>query len=168
MESLESLKQTQKMLEKELESLTIKKVESHKWGAGILDQFDSSSYSYEEYINPSRAYAIKDELAKIKYQIQTYAQRAMTERNTVEFNKDLSTRKYGYQVSGEFRESENPAMAARYNTKDRFYGKSKLQQTLAKVTGQKKKFETLWRKAAAAENLEEQQKIANELNGMFR
>ncbi len=156
------------MLEKELESLTIKKDESRKWASGIQDQFDSSSYSYEEYINPARAYAIKDELAKIKYQIQTYAQRAMEERNVAEFNKNMSTPKYEYQVSGELRESQNPAMAARYNTRDRFYGKSKLQQTVAKITGQKKKFETLWRKAAAVENLEEQQKIANELNGMFR
>ncbi len=168
MESLESLRQTQKMLEKELDSLTVKKEESHKWGAGIQDQFDSSSYTYEEYLDPARAYAIKEELVRVKHQIQTYAQRATEERNVIEHNRERSIPKYEYSVSGEQRETQNPAMAARYNTRDRFYGRTKLQQTMAKVTGQKRKFETLWRKAAAAESLEEQQKIANQLNGMFR
>ncbi len=168
MESLESLQARKKELEKELSYLVVKKSGNQKWASGIQDQYDTKSYTYEEYLNPQKAYALKDEISKLDYEIKTYAQRARNQREAQEEIKQMHSQKYNYMSNGQMERTDNPAMAARYTTRDRFYNESKVKQAIAKLTGQKKKFEALWRKAGNVETIEEQQKIADELNKMFR
>lgn len=167
MESLKSLENRKRQLEYELESITLKKHGSTSWSPGVLDQHKSDSYSMDEYTDVSKAYRLKDEINHLNNLIETYAQRAKAERDREEFLIESQIPKYEYNAGGKKMETENPAIAARYDAQHRFFGKNKLQQTMLRITGQKKKFENLWAKANTT-NVNTQEKVADELNRMFR
>ncbi len=63
---------------------------------------------------------------------------------------------------------DNVAIQAQDEARTRFYGMSKLKQSIARINGKKEKFEQLSNKAYDAISKEEQQQIAGELNKMFR
>lgn len=167
MESLESLTARKRELEKELEKLTVKKYGSSPWVSGIQDQFESNSYSYTEYTDPQKAYKIRDELDRVNVDIYTYADRAKKERDSAIALTESQKPKYEYMESGSVKTTTNPAIAARKEAQNRFFGMSKVRQTIARVTGQKKRFVKLWYKVNT-EDPAKQQAIANELNKMFR
>lgn len=167
MESLDSLKARKNALEEELDSITIERHGSTPWGPGVTDQFKSESYGYKEYTDPKRAYQLRNEIEYLDGQIRNYAENARMEREREEALIESRIPKYEYVSAGVSQTTKNPAIAARYNAQHRFFGMSKLEQTLMRITGQKKKFDCLWAKAGT-QNLEQQEAIAEELNGMFR
>lgn len=167
MESLESLKQRKKDLEYELEQITIKKSGTAPWTSGVQDQYNSNSYSYNQYTDVSKAYKLIDEIKEIDRQIKNYGQRVKEQQEREETLKEASIQKYEYEIAGEKKTTENPALAARYNAQHRLFGMNKLQKTLASLSGQRKKFRKLWYKADTM-NEKSQEEIANELNKMFR
>lgn len=167
MESLESLKSRKRDLEAELSKITIKKRGSTPWGPGVQDQYKSDSFGYEEYTDTSKAYRLKDEIKELNHQIETYALRARRAREAQEELEESRRNKYSYTSDSKEQKTDNPAIAARYNAQQRFFAMSKLKQTMLIVTGQKKKFEKLWLKAVTT-NKKTQEKVASELNGMFR
>lgn len=167
MESLESLKSRKRELQYELSKITIKKHGSTPWGPGVQDQYKSDSFGYEEYTDTSKAYKLKEEIAEITRKIDTYALRARREREAQEELEESRRNKYSYVAGGKESKTSNPAIAARYDAQHRFFAMSKFKQTMVTVTGQKKKFEKLWLKAATA-NKQTQEKVASELNSLFR
>ncbi len=164
MESLESLKERKSQLERRLEKITTVKHGTTPWAPGVQDQYYTDSYSYEEYSNSDEAKDLKRQIDALKTQIETYAERARAEREAI---IESQTPKYTYSSAGKEEVTKNPAMAARYNARERLYGMSKLRRTLMKVSGQKRKFEKLWLKAVTA-NKKEQEKVATDLDKMFR
>ena len=74
---------------------------------------------------------------------------------------------YHYQAGGMTERTSNRAMAARYNAQHRFFGMSKLEQTLAKMNGKWAAFQKLWDQAATLDK-EEQEEVAQKLDLMFR
>ena len=72
---------------------------------------------------------------------------------------------YQYESAGKTYRTNNPAVAARYDAQHRYFQMSKLKQTLARA--QYKRFQKLWIKVDTPSK-EEQEKIADEMNGMFR
>lgn len=163
MESLEYLKEKRNSLAKELESITVKRHASTAWRPGVQDQYKSESYSYEEYLDPKRAYELKQSIAYLDNQIRTYAERYQEEQR----RKEASIPKYNYTVSGKQEATKNPAIAARYDAQNRLFGKSKLEQALLTLTGQKRKFKKLWIKAVSSDTRTQEQ-VAFEINKMFR
>ena len=168
MESLESLKNRKKQAEYELERITIKKHNSTPWAAGVQDQHKSDSFSYNEYTDVSKAYRLQAEIRELEYKIDNYARTAQANRQAQEVLQDLRTPKYGYTAGGKSETTTNKAIAARYDAQHRFHGMSKLQQTIAKLNGQYKKFQILWNKANISTSRQEQEEVANELDRMFR
>lgn len=79
---------------------------------------------------------------------------------------------YSYYAERDKAPVSNPYIEARNAAKDRLYGMGKLKRTLMTVTGQKKKFEKLWRQASMAYTTpptqEEGEKIISQLDNMFR
>ncbi len=167
MESLDSLKSQLRDAKEELEKITIKKHGSVAWSPGVLDQYNSNSYSYDEYTDVSKAYVLKDRIRDLEERIKTYAQRARAEREREEAYRESQIPKYSYESLGETKTSTNPAIAARYNAQKRLFGMSKFRRTVMNLTGQKKKFEKLWYKAITSDS-KTQDKVADELNKMFR
>lgn len=167
MESLQSLKDRKRQLEYELEVITIKKHSSVKWNPGIQDQYNSESYTYNNYTNPSKAYKLIDQIKELNFQIENYAQMAQKERKLEEEKRNTSIKKFQYVDAKGMHETTNPAIAARYNAQHRFFGMNKFRQTLSKMSGQKRKFEKLWNKAGTLDE-QQQHQIAKELNSLFR
>ncbi len=167
MESLDNLKAQLKDAKEELEKITIKKHGSVPWAPGVMDQNKSESYSYEEYTDVSKAYRLKNRIVDLENQIKTYAQRAQTEREKEKAIRDSQLPKYEYTSAGKNQTSTNPAIAARYNAQQRFYGMNKLKQTIMTLSGQKRKFKKLWIKANTT-NEKTQEQVAFKLNKMFR
>lgn len=165
MESLDSLKTQLSNAKAELEKITIKKHGSVPWAPGVLDQYKSESYSYEEYTDVSKAYRLKDRIADLENQIKTYAQRAQVEREKA--IRDSQIPKYDYTSAGKTQTTTNPAIAARYNAQQRLFGMNKLKQTIMTLSGQKRKLQKLWIKANTT-NKKTQEQVALELNKMFR
>ena len=64
--------------------------------------------------------------------------------------------------------SDNKAIQAQDEARNRFYGMSKLRQSIAKITGKKKKFEALANRAYDGMTPQEEQALTNEINRMFR
>lgn len=119
-----------------LRKVTIKKYGSTPCAAGVQDQFKSESYSYNQYTNPERAYQLRNQIELLDTQIKTYAQRARAEREEALVESRIP--KYDYVSAGVAQTSHNPAIAARYNAQQRFFGMNKLQQTIMKITDQKR------------------------------
>lgn len=168
MENYQELLQRRNQLEAELERISVKKHGSTPWTPGVQDQYRSDSYSYTEFTDKSKGMQLQRELAKVQEAINTYAQRARREREQEELAKQRASEKYSYSVGGEARKTSNPAMAARYDAQHRFFALNKVQKTIATITGQKKKWEELWKKTADARSPEQQEEIAKQLDGMFR
>lgn len=167
MESLYSLEQKLNNAKKELQKITIKKYGDVPWAPGVLDQHKSESYSYDEYTDTRKAYALKEEIRKLQYLIDTYQERVQEERLRKQELIDSKIPKYEYISNKQKETTTNPAIAARYNAQQRLFGMSKLQKTIASITGQRKKFRKLWRKTITA-NQKNQEEIARELNKLFR
>lgn len=167
MESLDYLKAQLRDAKEELEKITIKKYGSVPWNPGVLDQYNSESFSYEEYTDVSKAYRLKDRIVDLENQIKTYAQRAQVEREKEQAIRESNIPKYDYTSAGKTQTSANPAIAARYNAQHRLFGMNKLKQTLMTLSGQKRKFKKLWIKANTT-NEKTQEQVAFELNKMFR
>lgn len=74
---------------------------------------------------------------------------------------------YHYVAGGQKQRTTNPAMAARYNAQHRFFGMSKLEQTIAKMNGKWAAFRKLWDQAATMDKTE-QEEVAQKLDLMFR
>lgn len=168
MESLQSLKNRKKQAEYELEKITIKKHGSSHWAPGVQDQHKSNSYSYNEYTDVSKAYRLIDEIKNLENQISTYGQRAQAEREREKFIRESQIPKYGYTAGGQSMETQSKALAARYDAQHRFFAMSKLKQTIVKMNGQYKKFQQLWNKASNQLNEQQQEKVSEELNKLFR
>ena len=64
--------------------------------------------------------------------------------------------------------TEYSAIDAQEQARSRFYGMSKLKQSIAKITGKKKKFEALANKAYDSMTPQEEQALASEIGKMFR
>ena len=164
MESLESLKERKSQLESRLEAITTVKQGTTPWAPGVQDQFHVDTYSYNEYSNEDEARKLRMQIRELNNQIEHYAERAREEREAI---IESQTPKYNYTAAGKEDVTKNPAIAARYNAQQRLYGMSKVKQTLMKITGQKRKFEKLWSKAGTMDK-KQQERIANDLNNMFR
>lgn len=67
-----------------------------------------------------------------------------------------------------YAKSGNSAIDAQEQARNRFYGMSKLKQSIAKITGKKKKFEALANNAYDSITPQEEQKLASEIGRMFR
>ena len=133
-----------------------------------MDSFHSNSYSYEEYSDPTLAYNLKSRISELENLIETYPQRAQAERQRQQDIIESRVPKYEYSFNGESKTTPYPALAARAEAQKRLFGMSKFKQTMMTITGQKKKFSKLWRKAARIDNDELQKQVAEELNKMFR
>lgn len=170
MESLQSLIEKKRQFENELARITIKSYGNTPWAPGVQDSFKSDSYSYEEYTNPTKARQLKKIINDLTYQINNYARLCTEEQARQKALKESQIPKYAYQVAGEQKSDTNPAIAARYNAQQRLFGMGKLKQTIMAINGQKKKFDSLWTKAALAEYYDQnmQEQIASELDKMFR
>lgn len=168
MESLESLKNRKRQAEYDLERITIKKHGSTPWAAGVYDQHKSDSYSYNEYTDTSKAYRLIDEIKDLDRKIENYAKNAQAERERQEFIRESQIPKYRYTAGGKEMETKNPAVAAKYAAQHRFHGMGKLKQAMSKMNGQYKKFNKLWHKADLTFKEEQQEKVADELNKLFR
>ncbi len=164
MESLESLKERRSQLERRLEKITTIKHGTTPWAPGVQDQFHVDSYSHEVYTNEDEARKLRLQIRELTNQIENYAERAREEREAI---IESQTPKYKFTAAGKEDVTKNPAIAARYNAQQRLFGMSKVKQTLMRISGQKRKFERLWTKAGTIDK-EQQEKIANELNKMFR
>lgn len=167
MESLESLKIQLQAAKDELKSITVKKHDSVAWQPGVTDQYKSDSYAYEEYTDVSKAYKLKDKIADLEHRINTYAQRASSERQKEQALRESKIPKYDYVSAGKTETTKNPAIAARYNAQQRLFGMNKLKQTVMSISGQKRKFQKLWIKANTTDK-KTQEEVAYELNKMFR
>ena len=167
MESLESLRTQLRIAKEELEKITVKKYGTTPWAQGVQDQYKSDSYSYDVYTDVPKANRLKYQIAELEDKINTYAQRAQRERESLEVIRESQIPEYQYTSDGKTHTTTNPAIAARYNAQQRLFGMSKLQRTVASISGQKRKFESLWSKAAS-QNVEIQEQVAEELNKMFR
>lgn len=167
MESLSSLQAELREAERELERITIRKYGDVPWAPGVQDSFHSESYSYDTYTDAGKAARLKSKIANLKSQIDTYPERARAEREREEELRQSRIPKYDYVVAGKKETTTNPALAARYDAQHRFFGASKVQQTLYRVTGQYRKFDKLWNKVGTT-NKTTQQEIADELNKLFR
>lgn len=62
----------------------------------------------------------------------------------------------------------NTATQAGYNAMNRFFGMSKAEQTIQRITGKWAKFERAWSRAQQAKSQQEIEEVTEELNGMFR
>ena len=167
MENLDNLKSQLRDTKAELEAITIKKSGTVPWKPGVMDQYKSNSYSYEEYTDISKAYQLKERIAYLEEQIKTYAQRAQAEREREQAIKNSQIQKYDYVSAGKSQTSTNPAIAARYNAQQRLFGMNKIEQTIMTLFGQKRKFKKLWIKANTKDG-KTQEQVALELNKMFR
>lgn len=150
-------------LENQLESITIRGEYTSPWAPGVTDQYKIDTYSTIQYTNPEKANKLKAEIRRIKDSIERY--RANIQRQEAE--KYENGEKYYYKANGEMLETDNPAIAARYNAQNRFYGESKIKQVMYVITLQKKKFDKLWMKSAAAYG-DKQEEIARDLDKLFR
>lgn len=74
---------------------------------------------------------------------------------------------YHYIAGEEEQKTTNKAMAARYNAQHRFFGMSKLEQTVARMNGKWAIFKKLWDQAATMDK-SEQEEVAQKLDLMFR
>ena len=167
MESLNNLKERLSFAKNELDKITIKKHNTIPWNQGVQDQYNSNSFTYEEYTDVCKAYKLKAEIFKLEDQIATYSQRVQQEREMEKNIKESQIKKYEYSSLGKTQTTTNPAIAARYDAQHRFFGMSKLNQTILTLSGQKRKFKRLWIKASTT-NEKTQEQVAFELNKMFR
>ena len=167
MESYESLQERKNQLENESKAITIKKHGSTPWRPGVQDQYKSESYSYDEYTDVSKAYKLKEQIAYVDHLMKTYGQRVKEQQAMEAALRESEIPKYSYEIAGKQEETKNPAIAARYDAQHRLHGMSKLKQTIAKVTGQQRKFKKLWLQAAT-DNKKTQEEVAMEINKMFR
>ena len=167
MESLDSLKAQLRRAQDELDYITIRQGKTSPWAPGVYDSFESYSYTDVRYTDSSKAEMLKSKIARLQREIDTYALRAREERERAEAEGRFGTKKYSYIVDGKRETTKNPAIAARYGAQHRFFGMSKLQQTLAKLTGQKRKFDKLWFDADTPD-VATQERVAAELNKLFR
>ena len=76
-------------------------------------------------------------------------------------------RTYTYYEGTERKTTPDHALAARYNAQHRFFGMGKFKQTMAKLKGQKKKFDKLWTDALVADP-EKNEQVAQQLDKLFR
>lgn len=164
MENLNKLKIQLSEAKSELESITIKKHGSVPWKPGVLDQYESDSYSYEEYTDTSKAYKLKERIKYLEEQIKTYPERAKNERE-VQLRASRDT--YEYVSGGKKQETTNPAIAARYDAQKRFFEMNKLQRAMVSLNGQKRKFRKLWLDAVTPDK-KTQEQVAEELGKLFR
>lgn len=95
-------------------------------------------------------------------QINTYAVRVQTEEEREKALKESRIPKYKYISGGQMQTTTNPVLAARYNAQKRFFGMNKLQQVLAMITSQKKKYNHLWNLAGYVSK-EQQEEVADEM-----
>ena len=161
MRSLPELQREKRYLEGELERITIRGTITTPWAPGVHDQFKVNEYSTVKYTDETKARELKNKISRLEDQIETYAQDARRER------QEKQTETYTYKTKDGIKKTNNPAEAARYNAQKRFFGMNKLQKVMAKITLQESKFHQLWTKALTA-NESEQEKIASELDRMFR
>ena len=159
----EELKTKLNNYEYELGTLTVTKHGTVPWNPGVQDQYKSDSYSYVEYINPSRASFLKSEIERIKGQIANIGPNERAQAHAIETARN----KYEYEEDGKKYKTSNPALAAAYNAQKRLYGMGKIKRTIAKVTGKERKFKNLWNKTLSTDKAV-QNEVAAELNGMFR
>lgn len=82
-------------------------------------------------------------------------------------NKESQTKEYEYSSLGKIQTTTNSGNDARYDAQHRFFGVSKLNQTILTLSGQKRKFKRLWIKASN-NNEKTQEQVAYELNKIFR
>lgn len=167
MESLNNLKERLHIAQNELDKITIKKHNTVPWSQGEQDQSNLNSFTYDEYTDVCKAYKLKSKIFELEDQIATYSQRAQQEEKMEKNNKESQTKEYEYSSLGKIQTTTNSANDARYDAQHRFFGVSKLNQTILTLSGQKRKFKRLWIKASN-NNEKTQEQVAYELNKIFR
>lgn len=138
----------------------------------ILSKMNVNGLSLEEK-NKKIEYIIKEvlheqpmfELDLVK-EPEENAQEVVSEKEEERTVKS-SDGMYHYVAGTDHERTSNRALAARYNAQHRFFGMSKLEQTLAKMSGKWARFGELWDRALTT-NEAEQHEIADELDLMFR
>lgn len=168
MEKYESLIAEKHRLEQELQKISRRVTSTTPWAPGVTDQFHTESREYTEYTDPQKAQKLMAELKDVEHLIDTYAMRAREEQMREKARIEAQKPKYGYVQGGEQMETTSMSMAARYNAQARFFGMSKLKQTLAKVNGQWRLFQQLWIKAVNPATPEIEKEVTDKLNKMFR
>jgi hypothetical protein len=103
---------------------------------------------------------IEKQIDDLNFQLQHFDHKK--EHQTPLYNLDEKN------TLGRTSSSNNPAIQARYDAQQRLFGMSKFKQTIAKVTGQQRKFKKLWNRASDYLNDNQKQEVASELNKMFR
>ena len=86
------------------------------------------------------------------------------EQKQEEWDKQID---YEARMQEEKERELHPGNVARYDAKNRFYNMNKFRQTLARVTGQWKKFEKL-SKETSTFDLDKEKEVAEKLDKMFR
>jgi hypothetical protein len=117
--------------------------------------------------NSKRISEIDSKLKKYEEEqerIEKFKEAEKERKQREELEKELIT----YTVNGRTQTTFNPAEAAMYNAITRYFEMSKTKQLFAKLTFQYAKFEKLRRRTILAMEKNEQRKIANDLNRMFR
>ena len=77
-------------------------------------------------------------------------------------------KEYSYESGWETHLTENPAIAARYDAQHRMFRMNKVKKIISTITGQKRKFKKLWRKAGLTTDKYEQEDLAEKMNKLFR
>ena len=122
-------------------------------------------FTYKEPINadlytdPKKAAAALNKILRLQEEIR----QAKMEKA----NPKPKDRMYTYYRGKERETTPDHALAARYNAQHRFFGMGKVKQTMAKLKGQKKKFDKLWTEAIVADP-EKKEEVAQQLDKLFR
>ena len=118
--------------------------------------------------NPWEASEWKKEVERLEYKIKIAKEEAYhTDVQDKLQSKAPNSHEYTYVIDRKKEVTSNPALAARYNAQNRLFGMGKLRKALVSMTGQKRKFKELW-DSSKTNDRDNQEKIAEELNKMFR
>ena len=123
--------------------------------------YNSSNIDYQEYLQKEEV--IKQIEKELKELYDTLGKAKLFPDKKFESTKissKINENNYG--------KSGYSAIDAQEQARNRFYGMSKLKQSIAKITGKKKKFEALANKAYDSMTPQEEQKLASEIGRMFR
>lgn len=136
-----------------------------------IREWETKRDQYKTYLSNNSSYITSEDIERVQTHITTCEneiKKLERELKYVDINPQKDYEEEVIIKNNHVHESSNPAIQARYDARKRFYAMNKVQQTIAKLNGQHKKFMNLWNKATKLLSEEEEQKIASELGKMFR
>lgn len=120
--------------------------------------------------NGDRISELNMEIARIKEAIEQETNRLGREASIARVRQEQEERaeryrnsKYTYEAGGKEYKTNNPALAARYDAQHRFFGLSKMKQSLYKLNGQYDRFDKLWNMVDSPNK----EQVAEELDSLF-